>query len=214
MKLRQKFRQPFYTHQSQFSPAGSVRWPSWHSPNHNARPAGAAAHNVDTIVIHNISLPPNDVSGRWVRALFTNQLPASYHPYFAPIAKVRVSAHFYIARKGRVVQCVPLHRRAWHAGASTMRTDIPTDSGMRDNVNNHSIGIELAGTDDTAFTPAQYAALVRVLRAVCAQYPIRYILGHSDIAPGRKTDPGDGFDWAMLKRMLPNSMSLRWRNDW
>jgi N-acetyl-anhydromuramoyl-L-alanine amidase len=178
----------------------------WYSPNHNARPLATA---VDTVVIHNIQLPPGDGSGRWVRAFFTNQLPAHKHPYFEPIAKVRVSAHFYISRRGRVVQCVPLHRRAWHAGASSLMTE----QGMRDNLNHCSVGIELAGSDDTPYTVSQYQSLTRLLVKLNMTLPLRYIVGHCDIAPGRKTDPGDSFDWSRLQASLPPSVaaSLRFR---
>ena len=179
----------------------------WHSPNHNARPQGML---IDTVVIHNITLPPGELSPRYVRALFTNQLPADAHPYFKAVAGVRVSAHFYIARSGRVVQCVPLHRRAWHAGKSSMPSHlahIPT----RDNVNNFSIGIELAGTDTLPYTRAQYEALARVLRRLGQAYPIASVLGHCDIAPGRKTDPGVSFDWARAARAVPAAWGWQWR---
>lgn len=180
--------------------------PRWQSPNHNARPAGVL---VDTVVIHNISLPPNDPDPRWVRAFFTNHLPADQHPYFEHIAKVRVSAHFYISRRGRVVQCVALHRRAWHAGVSQM----PTPQGLRDNLNHSSVGIEMAGSDTVPYTTAQYQALSRLLRRLNTLLPLRYVVGHCDIAPGRKTDPGDLFDWQRLQADLPRSMagSLRFR---
>jgi AmpD protein len=174
--------------------------PRWVSPNHNARPQGVA---IDTVVIHNITLPPNDFSPRWVRAFFTNQLPAQRHPYFEPIAKVRVSAHFYISRRGRVVQCVPLNRKAWHAGASTLNTV----DGLRDNLNHSSVGIELSGTDNVPYTAAQYAALGRLIVRLNASLTLRYVVGHCDIAPGRKTDPGDAFDWGFLQRNLPPSVS-------
>lgn len=172
----------------------------WHSPNHNARPAGSV---VDTVVIHNIQLPPGDFSPRWVRALFTNQLPADKHPYFASIAKLRVSAHVYISRRGRVVHCVPLHRRAWHAGQSSM----PTPQGERNNLNHTSIGIELAGADDVPYTQAQYQALRRVLLQLTTVFPLRYVVGHCDIAPQRKTDPGESFDWARLQASLPPNVA-------
>jgi N-acetyl-anhydromuramoyl-L-alanine amidase len=175
-------------------------YPRWHSPNHNARPRGAV---VDTVVIHNIQLPPNDFSPRWVRAFFTNQLPVMAHPYFEAIATVRVSAHFYIARNGRVVQCVPIHRRAWHAGASQFNTP----QGVRENLNSTSIGIELAGSDDVPYTPAQYQALRRVLLRLSHNFPLRYVVGHCDIAPGRKTDPGASFDWQRLQASLPPSVA-------
>jgi AmpD protein len=158
---------------------------------------------VDTVVIHNITLPPNDFSPRWVRAFFTNHLPAQRHPYFEHIAKVRVSAHFYISRRGRVVQCVPLHRRAWHAGASTLNTV----DGVRENLNHSSVGIELSGSDDVPYTTAQYAALSRLILRLNASLALRYVVGHCDIAPGRKTDPGDAFDWSRLHHGLPPSVA-------
>jgi N-acetyl-anhydromuramoyl-L-alanine amidase len=175
-------------------------YPHWGSPNHNARPRGSV---VDTVVIHNIQLPPNDFSPRWVRAFFTNHLPAKAHPYFEHIATVRVSAHFYIARNGRVVQCVPLHRRAWHAGTSQLNSP----QGVRENLNNTSIGIELAGSDDVPYAPAQYQALRRVLLRLNHDFPLRYVVGHCDIAPGRKTDPGASFDWQCLQTSLPPSVA-------
>jgi N-acetyl-anhydromuramoyl-L-alanine amidase len=182
------------------------RWAQWHSPNHNARPAAA---RIDTVVIHNIQLPPQELGARWVRAFFTNHLPAHKHPYFEHLAGVRVSAHFYIARNAKVVQCVPLHRRAWHAGVSQLHTP----EGVRENLNNTSIGIELAGSDHLPYTNAQYAALRRVLLQLHEWLPLRFVVGHCDIAPGRKTDPGASFDWARLARSLPPSVaaSLQFR---
>ncbi len=180
--------------------------PRWYSPNHNARPAGVL---VDTVVIHNIQLPPGDFSPRWIRAFFTNHLPSRQHPYFETIACLRVSAHFYISRRGRVVQCVPLHRRAWHAGVSRLSTE----QGERDNINDSSIGIELAGADDVPYTTAQYQSLRRLLIVLNQALPLRYVVGHCDIAPARKTDPGESFDWLHLQRSLPASVvaGLRFR---
>lgn len=183
---------------------GQDKYKQWHSPNHNARPAGTV---VDTVVIHNISLPPDDLSPRWVRALFTNQLPAHKHPYFQTIAGLRVSAHFYIARNGRIVQCVPLHRRAWHAGKSSFTAH----DGPRENVNHSSIGIELAGTDSHPFTLSQYQSLAKLLSRIGAQFPLRHVLGHSNIAPGRKTDPGECFDWAHLQVRISPSIQSKWQ---
>lgn len=185
-------------------PAWLFNAPRWNSPNHNARPAGSV---VDTVVIHNIQLPPGDCSPRWVRAFFTNHLPAHKHLYFEHIAKVRVSAHFYVSRRGRVVQIVPLHRRAWHAGASSLMTD----AGLRDNLNHTSVGIELAGSDDTPYTTAQYQALRGLLLKLNAALPLRYVVGHCDIAPARKTDPGESFDWSRFERSLPPSMAAKLR---
>ncbi len=175
-------------------------YPRWVSPNHNARPQSAV---VDTVVVHNIQLPPGDFSPRWVRAFFTNHLPAHAHPYFEHIATVRVSAHFYIARNGRVVQCVPLHRRAWHAGVSHMNTTL----GVRDNINNTSVGIELAGADDVPYTNAQYQSLRHLVLHLNTVLPLRYVVGHCDIAPQRKTDPGASFDWQRLQTSLPPSVA-------
>jgi AmpD protein len=184
----------------------TVSWlkglPRWVSPNHNARPWAAV---IDTIVIHNIQLPPDDFSPRWVRAFFTNQLPAHKHPYFEHIAKVRVSAHFYISRRGRVVQCVPVHRRAWHAGTSRFITA----QGVRENLNHTSIGVELSGSDNAPYTDAQYQALSRLLRRLNGAFPLSYVVGHCDIAPGRKTDPGDSFDWLRLQSELPPSVAAK-----
>ncbi len=187
------------------TPAWLKGLPRWKSPNHNARPWGSV---IDTVVIHNISLPPNQFDPRWVRRFFTNQLPRYQHshPYFLEIAHLQVSAHFYISRTGRVVQCVPLHRRAWHAGQSSM----VTAQGVRDNLNHTSVGVELAGADDTPFTAAQYAALRRVLLRLNAVLPLRYVTGHSDIAPKRKTDPGEAFDWQRMIHSLPPSAQQNW----
>jgi N-acetyl-anhydromuramoyl-L-alanine amidase len=180
--------------------------PRWRSPNHNARLQGTV---VDTVVIHNISLPPADFDERWVRAFFLNHLPAHRHPYFEHIATLRVSAHFYISRAGRVVQCVPLHRRAWHAGASQLMLE----AGLRENLNHSSVGIELAGSDDVPYTTAQYQALRRLLLRLHAALALRYVVGHCDIAPLRKTDPGEQFDWQRLETSLPPSVraGLRFR---
>jgi AmpD protein len=164
------------------------------SPNHDARPAGVAP---SLIVIHGISLPPGRFGGPWIERLFTNSLPADRHPYFKSIAGLRVSAHLVIRRGGRVVQYVPFHRRAWHAGVSRYRG--------RARCNDFSIGIELEGTDRRPYTDAQYRVLASTLRALLAAYPTlcaERIAGHSDIAPGRKTDPGSAFDWARLRAAL------------
>jgi AmpD protein len=176
--------------------------PRWVSPNHNARPIGSI---IDTVVIHNISLPPESFEPRWVRRLFMNQLPRYHlhHPYFFEIAYLRVSAHFYISRRGRIVQCVGLHRRAWHAGQSHLMTP----QGIRHNLNHTSIGIELAGSDFISFTEAQYAALYRLLLRLNKLLPLRYITGHNTIAPLRKTDPGPYFDWVRVQKMLPINLT-------
>jgi N-acetyl-anhydromuramoyl-L-alanine amidase len=154
------------------------------SPNCDDRSAGAS---VDLVVVHAISLPPECFGGPHVVGLFQNCLSPSGHPYFAGISHLRVSAHFFIDRLGRVMQFVPCERRAWHAGVSAWRG--------RERCNDFSIGIELEGSDSVPFDPAQYLALNQVLTAVYARYPICDVVGHSDVAPGRKTDPGPYFDW-------------------
>ena len=153
------------------------------SPNCDDRPAGA----IELLVIHNISLPPGEFGGDGVRRLFTNTLDSAVHPYYATIAGMKVSAHFFVRRDGRIIQFVPCLKRAWHAGESCWQGI----SGCND----ISIGIELEGSDAEPFTDAQYASLGRLTKALRAAYPIRGIAGHSDIAPQRKTDPGPCFDW-------------------
>ena len=154
------------------------------SPNCNGRPAGA----IELLVIHNISLPPGEFGGDGVRQLFTNTLDANAHPYYQTIACLKVSAHFFVRRNGDIVQFVPCLKRAWHAGESCWQG--------RTRCNDFSLGIELEGSDIVPFTNAQYDALHRLTKALRAIYPIRGIAGHRDIAPQRKTDPGDCFDWA------------------
>ncbi|MBC6428921.1 MAG: 1,6-anhydro-N-acetylmuramyl-L-alanine amidase AmpD [Cellvibrionales bacterium] len=163
---------------------GAERHPS---PNCDARPAGVA---VDLLVIHAISLPPGCYAGDYVQQLFTNRLPAAGHPYFAQIHRLRVSAHLYIRRAGQVIQFVPFGQRAWHAGESAWQG--------RTMCNDFSIGIELEGSDADPFTAAQYAALQSATRTIRAAFPAilkTRIVGHADIAAGRKTDPGPQFDW-------------------
>lgn len=157
------------------------------SPNQSGRPAGM---EIDLLVIHNISLPPRQYGGGWIDDLFSNRLDPEAHPYFAGIADLRVSAHLLIDREGRVTQYVPFDRKAWHAGKSCFRD--------RESCNEFSVGIELEGCDEEAFTTRQYAVLGEVTRELMAVYPgitPDRITGHSDIAPGRKTDPGPCFDW-------------------
>lgn len=164
------------------------------SPNCDARPAGC---NPSLIVVHGISLPPGEFGGPWIDKLFTNSLPASGHPYFAAIADVQVSAHFLIRRDGELVQYVPIGSRAWHAGESSYCG--------RTCCNDFSIGIELEGEDSTAYENAQYDALsylIRTLRLQVDSLVHAAIVGHSDIAPGRKTDPGEAFDWQALHARL------------
>ena len=145
-------------------------------------------------VIHGISLPPGRFGGPGVIDLFTNRLDPTAHPYFAGIARLRVSAHFLIRRRGELLQFVACDERAWHAGASEWRG--------RTGCNDYSIGFELEGTDDRPYTAAQYVRLARLIRLLRRRYPLDDIVGHSDVAPGRKTDPGPAFDWAKLRRLL------------
>ncbi len=161
------------------------------SPNFGPRPADAA---VDLIVLHSISLPPGVYGGDEVQQLFTNRLDWDAHPYFQQIRGMEVSAHFYVRRDGGLVQFVSCDQRAWHAGASVWRG--------RSNCNDFSIGIELEGLEGDVFEVAQYATLTRLCAAIARNYPIRGIAGHSDIAPGRKCDPGPGFDWNLLLMRL------------
>ena len=164
------------------------------SPNVNARPPGSL---VDLIVIHNISLPPGCFGGDHVTELFCNTLDSNAHPYFAEIAELRVSAHFFIDRQGAISQFVSTQERAWHAGVSSWCG--------RDNCNDFSIGIELEGTDYSPYTAQQYQQLAQLIQCLRREYPriaTSAIVGHSDIAPGRKTDPGPAFDWQRLQRAL------------
>ena len=157
------------------------------SPNFDERPPGAA---VDVIVIHNISLPPGEFGGPHIEELFQNRLHPGAHPYFAGIAALKVSAHFLIRRDGQVIQFVDTDKRAWHAGVSNWNG--------RERVNDFSIGIEMEGTDDVAFEDAQYQALNALLAELRGKYGPVPLTGHSQIAPGRKTDPGPSFDWGRL----------------
>ena len=164
------------------------------SPNADARPPGA---DVDLLVIHNISLPPGEFGGDYIHDLFLNRLDPTAHPYFADIADLRVSAHLLVRRDGGVIQFVALDRRAWHAGQSQFCG--------RERCNDFSIGVELEGADDAPFSDAQYAALTEITGRIRSIYPKisdDRIVGHSDIAPGRKTDPGPGFDWTRLGELL------------
>lgn len=163
------------------------------SPNFNARPAG----EVSLLVIHNISLPPAQFGTGKVQVFFQNGLDPNEHPYFAEIAALRVSAHFFIERDGKVTQFVSCNERAWHAGVSSF--------AGRENCNDFSLGIELEGTDELPFTDAQYDALVALIGVLRKAYPAltpERICGHSDIAPARKTDPGPAFDWSRLRAAL------------
>jgi AmpD protein len=164
------------------------------SPNYDERPPGT---EIDLVVVHGISLPPGCFGGDAIDRFFSNALDVSEHPFFAEIEGVRVSAHLLIRRDGELVQYVPFHRRAWHAGVSRFHG--------RERCNDFSVGIELEGTDDTPYEPEQYAALVSVVSALRAAYPAitaDRITGHCDVAPGRKTDPGPAFDWARFRALL------------
>lgn len=158
------------------------------SPNHDGRPAGT---EINLLVIHAISLPPGEFGSNAVAEFFTNSLDATGHPYFAAIADRRVSAHFFIRRDGEAVQFVSCLSRAWHAGVSCWLG--------RERCNDYSIGIELEGDDTSDYENAQYAALARLAAGLQAIYPIADCIGHADIAPARKTDPGPHFDWYRLR---------------
>jgi AmpD protein len=172
------------------------------SPNFDPRPPGVAP---DLIVVHGISLPPDEYGGPWIDDLFLNQLDPTAHPYFADIAGRKVSSHFLIRRSGELVQYVSCHDRAWHAGVS--------DYMGRSNCNDFSIGIELEGADASAYEPAQYRVLADLILTLCAVFPslsTERIAGHSDIAPGRKTDPGIAFDWPRLHALLKVRQMYGW----
>ena len=162
------------------------------SPNEEARPPGSVVY---LAVVHSISLPPGEFGGDWVERFFVNRLPPDAHPYFAEIAHLKVSAHFFIARDGKVVQFVACDRRAWHAGVSSWQG--------RERCNDFSVGIELEGTDERAYTEAQYEGLWTVLDALRERYPIDAVVGHCHVAPGRKTDPGPQFDWTRVRDRYP-----------
>jgi AmpD protein len=164
------------------------------SPNSDERPAGEA---VTLLVVHSISLPPGCFSGDAVERLFTNRLDVAAHPYYEQLAGMRVSAHFFIRRDGETIQFVPVGRRAWHAGESAWNG--------RARCNDFSIGVELEGVDDGAYTDAQYRQLSELVRALRASLPLDDLAAHSEIAPGRKTDPGPNFDWPRLRAALRNA---------
>jgi len=163
------------------------------SPNFDTRPD----LNIDLVVVHGISLPPGEFGGDWIDNFFSNTLDANAHPYFNDIADMRVSSHLLIRRDGEVVQYVNFNQRAWHAGQSSFEG--------RDCCNDYSIGIELEGTDDIPYEEAQYQQLAEVIGCLRQHYPViteQRVTGHSDIAPGRKTDPGEAFDWSHLHKLL------------
>jgi AmpD protein len=161
------------------------------SPNCDARPPG---ERVTLLVVHSISLPPGSYQGDAVERLFTNRLDPAGDPYYAQLALVRVSAHFFIRRDGEAIQFVPVDRRAWHAGESRWKG--------RERCNDFSIGVELEGSDDADYADVQYTRLIELVRALRATLPLEDLAAHSDIAPGRKRDPGPGFDWPRLRQAL------------
>lgn len=162
--------------------ARGARWVG--SPHFDARPPQMP---IDLLVLHAISLPPGEYGGDAIERLFTGRLDSGAHPAFASLQGLRVSAHFLVDRSGRLLQFVGCGDRAWHAGESSFEGRV--------RCNDFSIGVELEGCDADPFAPAQYAALARLARSLAAAYPLRAVRGHSDIAPGRKTDPGPHFDW-------------------
>ncbi len=164
------------------------------SPNRDSRPPGVEA---ELIVVHGISLPPGEFGGPWIDRLFTNTLPAEAHPYFAEIGSMRVSSHLVVRRDGTLTQYVKFTDRAWHAGKSSY--------DGREACNDFSIGVELEGADTIPYEQAQYSALADAVAALCAAYPRlspARLVGHSDISPGRKTDPGPAFDWPHARRLI------------
>jgi len=168
------------------------------SPNFNLRPANCP---IELLVIHNISLPAGEFSGGYIQSFFQNRLDHTVHPSFSELKDLQVSAHLLITREAEVVQFVNFNSRAWHAGVSNYKN--------RDNCNDFSIGIELEGTDDHEFTAAQYEVLANISALLQQHYPqinTRSTVGHSDIAPGRKTDPGPCFDWQQYRRLWSESM--------
>jgi AmpD protein len=164
------------------------------SPNYDERPPGCG---LDLIVVHGISLPPGQFGNGWIDRFFCNDLPVEEHPYFATICTITVSAHVLIARDGTLTQYVPFTQRAWHAGQSSYCG--------RTACNDFSVGIELEGSDEVPYASEQYVALATLIAALRQSFPslrTAEVVGHSDISPGRKTDPGPAFDWAMLRRLL------------
>lgn len=160
------------------------------SPNFGPRPEGVP---IDLALVHSISLPPGEYGSDAIERLFTNRLDWQAHPYYQQIAGLEVSAHFLIRRDGELLQFVSCDARAWHAGASSWRG--------RSDCNDFSIGIELEGLEGATFDAAQYAALADLVDALAARYPITAVVGHEHVAPGRKHDPGAGFDWSRLRAM-------------
>ena len=181
------------------APAAGTLWrEGWYafarrldSPNFSARPAGAA---IDLVVVHSISLPPGVYGGDAIEQFFTNRLDWDAHPYFQQIRGLEVSAHFLVRREGELLQFVSCDARAWHAGSSSWQG--------RADCNDFSVGIELEGLEGERFEPAQYAALAGLIDALARRYPIAAVAGHEHVAPGRKNDPGAGFDWTRLRALL------------
>ena len=161
------------------------------SPNFGPRPVGMP---IDLALIHSISLPPGEYGGGAIERLFTNRLDWDEHPYFGQIRGLTVSSHFLLRRDGELVQFVSCDARAWHAGASAWRG--------RDGCNDFAIGIELEGLEGSVFAPPQYEALTRLIKCLARQYPVTAVAGHEHVSPGRKFDPGPGFDWAQLMTLL------------
>jgi len=168
--------------------AGAVQVPS---PNWDERPPDSA---VSLLVVHNISLPPGEFGGEAIVQLFTNTLDFAAHPYYESLRDLKVSAHFLVHREGELIQLVPCAKRAWHAGSSSWRG--------RERCNDFSVGVELEGADEHAYSDSQYSRLAELLVALRRRYPIVDVVGHVDIAPGRKTDPGSAFDWGHLRQSL------------
>jgi len=162
-----------------------------HSPNCDERPGDAA---VSLLVVHSISLPPGRFGGEAIVQLFTNTLDFAAHPYYETLRDLKVSAHFLVRREGELIQLVPCAKRAWHAGSSSWRG--------RERCNDFSVGVELEGADDQACPDSQYSRLAELLVALRRRYPIVDVVGHIDIAPGRKTDPGPAFDWGRFRESL------------
>lgn len=161
------------------------------SPNFGPRPPGT---DINLALIHSISLPPGVYGGDEIERLFTNRLDWDAHPYFQQIRGLEVSSHFVLRRDGELLQFVSCEDRAWHAGRSVWRG--------RENCNDYSIGIELEGLEGERFEPAQYEALAALLPRLARDYPLQWVVGHEHVAPGRKHDPGPGFDWARLRALL------------
>ena len=161
------------------------------SPHFDDRPEG---ERISLLVVHNISLPPGEYGGPYIEDLFMGRLDAAAHPYFEEIAGLRVSSHYLIRRDGTVIEYVPPEKRAWHAGASSWKG--------RERCNDFSIGVELEGSDDVPFSEPQYESLVALAKELNGRFGRLDIAGHSDIAPGRKTDPGPWFEWERLRRAL------------